>query len=380
MGAVRALLHLRQGHRRRPLNAAALTAHGFAVLRFDFTGLGGSGGGFANTTFSSNVADLVAAGDALRTHHTTPSLLVGHSLGGAAVLAAAQDTPEVTAVATIGAPADAGHVLSLLIEAREKIEARGEAEVRLAGRTFCIRQSFLDDIAAQPQARRIAWLRRALLVLHAPTDDTVGVDNARQIFDTARHPKSFVSLDGADHLLTRTVDAAYAADVIAAWAGRYVATPPAPQPTEAGPPEPGTVLVTESGAARLAQQVSSGPHHWAADEPTSVPGGGDTGPTPHGLLLSALGACTSMTVRMYADRKGWPLEAVTVRLSQDRIHAKDCGECETEEGRIDRIEREIEMVGPLDEKQRRRLLEVADMCPVHRTLKGEVLVENSLVG
>jgi uncharacterized OsmC-like protein/alpha/beta superfamily hydrolase len=353
--------------------ARALTDHGIAVLRFDFTGLGESGGDFGNTGFSSNTHDLVAAADFLRTQYAAPSLLIGHSLGGAAVLAARHRIPEVRAVATIGAPADPSHVAHLLRGAHDTIQREGEATVSLGGRDFCVRRSFLDDIADQPQAARIRDLEAALLVMHAPLDETVGVDNARQIFDTARHPKSFISLDGADHLLTRRTDAEYAALVLAAWASRYLPeAEPAPVADSAETP----VIVTESGTGSLQQLVTVGRHHIVADEP--VPAGGDSGPNPYDLLLAALGACTSMTLRMYANHKGLPLEKVTVSLRHGRIHAKDCEECDTTAGFVDRIDRTIQIDGPLTQEQRDRLLEIADKCPVHRTLTSGTIVRTEL--
>jgi uncharacterized OsmC-like protein/pimeloyl-ACP methyl ester carboxylesterase len=350
--------------------ARALTGSGIAVLRFDFTGLGQSGGDFANTDFSSNTEDLVRAADHLREHFTAPSILIGHSLGGAAVLATAHLVPEVRAVATIGAPADPLHVAGLLGESRTEIEDSGEAEVTLAGRTFRVRRSLLTDLAAQPQAERIASLGTALLVLHSPTDELVGVDNARRIFDTARHPKSFIALDGADHLLTDPDDAAYVAAVLAPWAARYV---PRARAEPASQPAEGAVVVSEVQPNSLAQHITAGRHHLAADEPRPV--GDDTGPTPYDLLLAALGACTSMTVRMYAQRKGWPLAGVSVSLRHSRIHAADCANCESDAGKIDRIVRVIRLDGDLDEHQRQRLFEIADRCPVHRTLRSEIVIE-----
>ncbi|MFG2075191.1 bifunctional alpha/beta hydrolase/OsmC family protein [Nonomuraea maritima] len=348
--------------------ARALTDFGIAVLRFDFTGLGGSGGDFGNTDFSSNVADVVAAADHLRERFAAPTLLVGHSLGGAAVLAAAHRVPEVRAVATIGAPADPAHVLHLLEGSRAEIEQRGEAEVVLAGRSFRIRKQFLDDIAVQSQAERIAQLGAALLVMHAPGDKIVGVDNARQIFDAARHPKSFVALDGADHLLSDRNDAVFAATMLATWAARYLPEQPVPEEQ----PGDGFVVVSENGESRYGQQVTLGRHTLTADEPRPV--GVDSGPSPYDLLLAGLGACTSMTLRMYARRKQWPLDHVTVKLRHSRVHADDCADCETRDGHIDRIERVIHLDGNLDADQRRRLLEIADKCPVHRTLHSEVKI------
>lgn len=356
--------------------AAALKERGIAVLRFDFTGLGGSQGDFANTNFSSNVADLVAAADYLRREHAAPALLIGHSLGGAAVLAAAAGIAEAKAVVTIGAPFEPGHVAHLLAPARPEIEARGEAEVDLAGRRFRVRKQFLEDLAAADNREAIGRLRRALLVMHAPGDRTVAIDNAAQIFQAAKHPKSFVSLDDADHLLSRRQDAAYAAQVIAAWAARYIGEA-APAPAAAG--REAGVRVEEAGAGKFANFITAGPHRLRADEPEAA-GGTDTGPSPYQLLLAALGACTSMTLRLYADHKGWPLERVAVRLQHGKVHAADCAECETRDGKVDRIERVIEVTGPLAPDQRARLLEIADRCPVHRTLKGEIDLPTRLAG
>ncbi|EHR51295.1 putative redox protein, regulator of disulfide bond formation [Saccharomonospora marina XMU15] len=348
----------------------SLTEFGIAVLRFDFTGLGGSGGDFANTDFSSNIEDVVRAADHLRATRAAPTLLIGHSLGGAAVLAAAGQVPEVKAVATIAAPADPAHVVELLGPVSEEIQRRGEAEVSLAGRSFRIRRGFLDDIACQPQAERIAGLGAALLVLHSPADDIVGVDNARRIFEAARHPKSFVAVDGADHLLTRSDDADYVASLLAAWASRYVFE----RGTATGqPPAEGLVTVAETGDGPFAQRIVAGRHVLAADEPRPI--GADTGPSPYDLLLAALGSCTSMTLRMYATRKRWPLERVSVALRHWRSHAKDCVHCETRTGMVEHIERVIRIEGELDAAQRQRLLEIADKCPVHRTLRSQVAVD-----
>ncbi len=350
--------------------AAGLAEAGIAVLRFDFTGLGHSDGEFANTNFSSNVGDLVKAADYLRENLEAPKILIGHSLGGAAVLAAASQVPEAVAVATVGAPAEPEHVGHLFQAARPEIEAAGEAEVLLAGRPFRIKRQFLEDIAGRKLETEIAGLRKALMVFHAPRDETVGIENASKIFLAAKHPKSFVSLDDADHLLTRKADAIYVAEVLAAWVGRYVGGAEALPALKAAE---GTVVVRETGEGRFSQHIADGPHGLRADEPKSL-GGDDTGPTPYGLLVAGLGACTSMTIRMYAERKGWPVERVTVTLSHEKIHAKDCAECETVGGRIDRIERKILLEGPLDEAQRARLLEIADKCPVHRSLESEVHV------
>ncbi|WP_420996753.1 alpha/beta fold hydrolase [Cupriavidus sp. 30B13] len=351
--------------------AQALTEHGIGVLRFDFTGLGGSGGDFANTNFSSNVADLLAAADYLRQHHRAPALLIGHSLGGAAVLAAAQGVPEAKAVVTIAAPSDPGHVVGLFGDQAARIAAEGEAEVQLAGRPFRIKRQFLEDVGEQKLLDSVSRLRRALLVMHAPQDATVGIDNATQIFIAAKHPKSFVSLDRADHLLTRKEDAIYVANTIAAWSQRYLGTETLDMPPAVA--EEGFVRVEEAHIGKYQQRIAAGPHRLVADEPVSF-GGLNGGPAPYDLLLAGLGACTSMTMRMYADRKGWPLEHVAVSLRHEKIHAADCADCATTEGKIDWIEREITIQGPLDDAQRAALMEIADKCPVHRTLHSEVVI------
>jgi len=348
--------------------AEGLTALGIAVLRFDFTGLGASEGEFANTTFSSNVADLVAAANALRQRGRAPQILIGHSLGGAAVLAAAHDVPEARAVVTIGAPCDPAHVAGLFKDRLDEISAKGEVEVALAGRPFRIRRAFLDDVAEQNLTGRITQLRKALLIFHSPTDDIVGIENASHIFAAAKHPKSFVSLAGADHLLSRRSDAAYVANVLHAWAERYL---DAPEIVPGVAVDPGTVVVEETRRGRFEQEVRSGRHRFLADEPVAV-GGFDSGPGPYDLVLAGLGACTAMTLRLYAERKALALERVSVRLRHSRIHAADCESCETKEGMIDRIERAITLHGALDEDARRRLMEIADKCPVHRTLTSEI--------
>jgi len=354
--------------------AEALTGLGIAVLRFDFTGLGASAGEFANTTFSSNVADLVAAADHLRRTHQAPALLIGHSLGGAAVLAAASAVAEARAVVTIAAPSDPGHVAHLFKDRVAEIRAGGEVEVALAGRPFRIRREFLDDVAEHKLAAQLADLRKALLIFHSPTDDIVGIDNASRIFAAAKHPKSFISLAGGDHLLSRRGDAVYVANMIAAWAARYLDVPPAAE--RLGAAEPGTVVVGETGEGRLQQEIIVGRHRLLADEPTAF-GGLDSGPNPYDLLLAALGACTAMTLRLYAERKNLPLARASVALKHARIHAADCANCETKEGMIDRIDRTITLEGALDEAQRARLLEIADKCPVHRTLTSEIEIRTS---
>lgn len=357
-----------------------LVDKGIAVLRFDFTGLGESEGDFAETSFSSNIEDLVAAARFLQASYEAPRILIGHSLGGAAVLAAAEQVPEAVAVATIGAPSDTRHLREgLLSSVVPEVDARGEAEVILGGRPFRVRKKLLDDLSEDHVRGRLRRLGKALLILHSPVDEVVDIDHARRIYQAAPHPKSFVSLDDADHLLTRQRDARYAAEVLAAWAGRYL-----PELDEHLEPAgdvallPGEVLVT-GGKTGFAQAVATHDHSLVADEPTSVPGGTNTGPNPYELLLSALGACTSMTLRMYANHKKLPLEGVRVKLRHSRIHADDCQQCETEKGRLDQIEREIALAGPLTEAQRARMLEIADRCPVHKTLKSEIHIVSKTV-
>jgi putative redox protein len=354
--------------------ADALVMHGIAVLRFDFTGLGASEGEFANSHFSSNVADLVKAADHLRATHQAPALLIGHSLGGAAVLAAAESIPEAKLVATIAAPADPEHVTGLFRDHIDTIRNKGEGEVQLAGRPFRIKRAFLEDVANQRLTERIHKLRKALLVFHSPTDNTVGIDNASEIFLAAKHPKSFIALPGADHLLSQKKDSAYVAGMIATWAMRYLdAQPQEKQNEQIAPNEPGIVTVQETRNGKFQQLVSVGAHRLIADEPVAV-GGNDTGPGPYDYLLAGLGACTSMTMRMYAERKALPVERITVTLSHKKIHAADCKECETRDGKVDRIERVIAMEGQLDAEQRAKLMEIADKCPVHRTLESEISI------
>lgn len=352
--------------------AVALAAKGIATLRFDFTGLGSSEGDFANSTFSSNVADLVRAADHLRETRAAPAILIGHSLGGAAILAAAGQILEAKAVVTIAAPSDPAHVTHLFMDKLDDIRTQGEVEVSLAGRPFRIKREFLDDVAEQNLMAQVPQLHKAILIMHSPTDDTVGIENATHIFVAARHPKSFVSLAGSDHLLSGKQDAAYVADIIAAWVERYVEFA-APQPAADTGTAPRNVVVQETRAGKFQQIVTTGPHRMLADEPVAV-GGQDTGPGPYDFVLAGLGACTSMTMRMYADRKSLPLDRVTVTLTHSKIYANDCAECETREGMLDQIDRVIRIEGALDDDQRKRLMEIADKCPVHKTLTSEVRI------
>lgn len=349
----------------------ALTQEGIAVLRFDFTGLGESEGDFSDTNFSSNVDDLVAACQFIETEYEAPSILVGHSLGGAAVLVAKQYLPKVKAVVTIGAPYKPGHVSHLLDEAKEEIEAKGEATVRLAGRPFTIKKQFLEDLQSISARELIHNLGAALLVMHSPQDDTVEIDNATQIYKAAQHPRSFLSLDGADHLLSQKEDSLYTGATIAAWVKRYIEIP------EDVTLSTDHQVLTRTGDEGYTTEIVAGKHHLIGDEPASV-GGNDFGPTPYDYLAIALGTCTGMTLRMYADRKGWDLKEAKVHLQHNKLHAQDCADCETKEGKVDHIQRVIELEGNLEEDQIKRLMEIADRCPVHRTLHSEVKIETQL--
>ncbi|MGD8316223.1 MAG: bifunctional alpha/beta hydrolase/OsmC family protein [Myxococcales bacterium] len=353
---------------------AALAARGIATLRFDFTGLGESEGELGATTFSHNVGDIVAAADALRQSYRAPALLVGHSLGGTAVLAAAARIPEVRGVATIGAPFDPEHVTRLFGESMAEIESSGQATVELGGRQFKIRKEFVDDLRDQCNAERIAALDEALVLFHSPQDQVVDVENARLIFEAAEQPKSFIALDGADHLLGRRSDARYVADVLAAWASRYL-----PDESERERPNgraKGEVVV-EGKTRSLLQRIEARGHVFSSDEPSDK-GGADLGPNPYDLLLASLGACTSMTLKMYADRKRWPLQSVRVTLRHGRVHAEDCRDCEKTSGMIEVIDKELELEGDLSEEQRERLLEISSRCPVHRTLINEIKIRSEL--
>jgi len=355
--------------------ASSLAAAGVAVLRFDFTGLGSSEGDFANTNFSSNVDDLIRAADYLRRSYEAPAILIGHSLGGAAVLAAAGRISEAKAVVTIGAPADVGHVLRQLGGSLDEIMSAGEAEVTLAGRRFRIRRSFVEDAGMQRLEDKIRTLGRALLILHAPRDDVVGIDNASRIFLAAKHPKSFISLDDADHLLSRPQDAAYAAGVIAAWAARYL-----PQiPVNSAQAE--HVVVRETGEGKFQNLVAVSRHRLIADEPVAV-GGLDTGPNPYDYLSIALGACTAMTLRVYAEHKALALPRISVEVRHGKVAADHCADCgkvaEGRNGKIDRFERIVRIEGEINAELADKVVEIAEKCPVHRTLESSSAIVTRL--
>lgn len=352
--------------------ARALTEKGIAVLRFDFTGLGNSDGDFSNTNYSSNVEDLKAAADFLKLNYRAPSLLIGHSLGGAAVLSVAHQLPEVKAIATIGAPHEAQHVVHNFAADVDTINQEGQAEVTLGFRKFVIKKQFIDDVAQSES--KIGSLKKALLVMHSPMDSTVNIAEAEKIYKDAKHPRSFVSLDNADHLVSNKGDADYIATTIAAWASRYIELPTEERVSK--DVHKGHVYVEEKDH-KFAQNVYSDSHHWLADEPTTV-GGNNSGPDPYEHLLAALGTCTSMTIRMYANRKKWPLENIGINLYHERSYNKDCQQCDEAPQQIDYLNREITLEGDLDNEQREKLLEIADKCPVHKTLHEHLVVNTKL--
>ena len=352
----------------------ALTRERVAVLRFDFTGLGESEGDFADTNFSTNIADLVAAADFLESEYEAPKILIGHSLGGAAVLQAAGKIRSSKAVAVIGAPADPAHVMRHFREHQETIALDGEAEIAIEGRPFRIKKQFLDDLGAVEMEKAVRNLKKALLIFHSPVDDTVGIDNAAKIFQYARHPKSFISLDQADHLLMNASDARYVGAMIASWVRKYLSID-RPETLE-GRLEKNRV-VARIGETGFRTEIMANGLSLVADEPVSA-GGTNMGPTPYDYLVAGLGACTAMTLRMYADHKQWPLKEVVVSLSHKKIHARDCQACETDQVMVDRIERDVEVKGPLDASQTKRLMEIADRCPVHRTLESKVSIHTTL--
>ncbi len=346
----------------------ALTSNGFGVLRVDFTGLGDSDGAFSETTFSSNIEDLQAAMNYLATEHSAAELIIGHSLGGAAAIVAGAAAEHIKAVATIGAPAHIEHIKKMFTHNVPEILAEGSAEVSIGGRPFTIGKSFLEDLAQRNLIDIVAGMRKAILIAHSPQDTIVSITNAAELYQAAHHPKSFLSLDGADHLLMNSSDSNYVGDMIANWVQRYL------------PKQPEKVLTSEMPVvAHIANegfttQLLAGGHAITADEPESV-GGTNYGPSPYDLLSAALGACTAMTMKMYAERKKWDLQSAYVHLRHGKVHAADCAECEENgSGKIDRFERMIELNGDLDETQRKRLMEIADKCPVHRTLHSEVEV------
>ena len=349
----------------------ALTQAGLGVLRFDFTGLGESEGDFEDTNFSSNVNDLVAAANYLEAEFMAPQVLVGHSLGGAAVLQAKHHLPSVKAVVTIGAPYDPAHVTALFEKGKEAIEKEGEATVNIGGRSFKIKKQLIDDLEEQGPHKVINTLDAALLVMHSPEDTIVELDNATQIFKAAKHPRSFISLDKADHLLSKKEDSMYVGALVSQWANKYL------EIADTKKLESDAHVAVRTGQNGYTTDIKAGKHYLTADEPENV-GGKNLGPTPYGYLLAALGACTSMTLRMYADRKNWDLKEVRVHLEHQKVHAKDSENCEGQNKKIDEMTRKIELEGDLDENQKNKLMEIADKCPVHRTLHNDISIKTFL--
>ncbi len=353
----------------------ALSMNGIAVLRFDFTGLGESEGDFSETNFSTNVADLIAASDFLKEAYEAPRLLIGHSLGGAAVIQAAGKIPSAEAVSTIAAPAQLHGLFPFVDGPRlEELEKDGETAINISGRDFKIKKQFVEDLRQNRMDEAIRNLRRPLLIFHSPMDQIVSIDNAAKIFTAARHPKSFISLDKADHLLSNREDSLYVGSVLGAWVSKYlkISENKYPQPELSD-----NRIVARTGKTGFQTEIMANGHSLVADEPISA-GGANSGPTPYDLLVSALGACTGMTLRMYADHKKLPLDAVIVRLRHQKIHAEDCQDCEDPKSKIDFIEREIELQGDLDEPVAQKMLEIANRCPVHRTLESRSRIASKL--
>ena len=351
----------------------ALTSNGFGVLRFDFTGLGESEGDFSDTNFSGNVADLVTAANYLKEHYKSPSLIIGHSLGGAAAIFAASEIESIEAIATIGAPSNPKHVKHLFQTSLEEIRETGMATVNLSGRDFTIKRQFVDDLETKSLPETVKQLRKPILVLHAPQDDTVGIKNAEEIYVAAHHPKSFVSLDGADHLLMRKEDSIYAGEVISSWAKRYINFP-----KEENIRSKHQVVASLDVEDGFTTKMKIGDHYFVADEPESV-GGKNFGPNPYDFVSAGLAACTAMTIKMYTSFKKWDLEKVEVHTSYGKKYADDCENCEVDGAKIDTFTREIKITGNLDDKQRARIMNIADKCPVHKTLHNEVKIETTLI-
>ena len=349
----------------------ALTRAGFGVLRFDFTGLGESEGDFENTNFSGNVQDLVEAAQFLGKNYMAPTLLIGHSLGGAAAIFAAAKLPSVKAVAVINSPSTPSHVMHILKDSETEINKKGKAKVNLGGTDFTIKKQFLEDLQNKSLLSVVADFKKALLILHSPQDRIVGIKNAEEVYIAAHHPKSFVSLDGVDHLLSEKEDSQYVGEVIAGWASRYVDISPRDQISSKS-----KVAASLDGKDKFTTQLKLGDHSGIADEPTSF-GGNNFGPTPYDYISAGLAACTAMTIQMYARRKKWEIENVTVHIDYSKDHALDCESCEDNSAKIDTFSRKIKFKGDLSVDQKKRLLEIADKCPVHKTFitKTQILTE-----
>lgn len=351
----------------------SLTSSGFGVLRFDFTGLGESEGDFADTNFSGNVEDLIDAAEYLQSTHKAPTLLIGHSLGGAAVLLAASEIASVKAIATIAAPSNPLHVKHLLRSNIEEINLKGKALVNLGGRDFTIKKQFLEDLETRTLPETVKELRQPLLILHSPQDQTVAIKNAEEIYIAAHHPKSFISLDGADHLLSDKKDSSYAGKVISGWAQRYLEIP-----QDKSINSEHQVVASLDADEGFSTSMKVGNHYMIADEPEEF-GGNDFGPSPYELVSAGLSACTAMTIQMYVKRKGWDLQNVEVHTSYSKSHAEDCQDCESPETKIDTFHRELRLTGNINEKQTQRILEIANKCPVHKTLHSETQVITKII-
>lgn len=350
----------------------SLTSNGFGVLRFDFTGLGQSEGDFADTNFSGNVDDLINVSNQFAEEFGEISLMIGHSLGGAAVIFGASNIDSVKAVATIGAPSDPEHVKKLLSSSIEDIEEKGEAVVKLEGREFKIKKQFLDDLENKNIEKAVEGWGKSLLIMHSPTDSTVGIINAKEIYKAAKHPKSFISLYGADHLLSNKDDSLYAGNAIANWAKRYIDFPTSDKK------KTNMQIVASLGEDKYTTQIYAGKHNLIADEPEKV-GGNDYGPNPYDLLAASLGACKSMTIKMYAERKKWKVTNVDVHVSHTKDYAEDCNKCEnSKDAKIDKFMVEIELEGDLNDTQKEKLLQISEKCPVHKTLQSDNFIETSL--
>ena len=335
--------------------------------------MGESEGDFENTNFSGNVADLVEAAQFLEKNHQTPSILIGHSLGGAAAIFAADRIPSIKAVAVINAPSHPTHVMRLLKESEPEITKNGKAKVNLGGIDFTIKKQFLEDLEHKPLEKIVRNFRKALLILHSPQDKMVSIKNAEEIYKAARHPKSFISLDGVDHLLSQKEDSQYAGRVIAEWASRYVEIPTDEQITTKS-----RVAASLDKDDTFTTHLKLGDHNFIADEPTNF-GGNNYGPSPYEFLSAGLAACTVMTIQMYARRKKWEVENVSCHINYSKEHAVDCEHCEEDSAKIDTFTREIKLLGNLSEEQKKKLLEIADKCPVHRTLHTKTQVITKLI-
>jgi len=351
----------------------ALTTDGFGVLRFDFTGLGESEGEFSDSNFSGNVEDLLEAAEYLKQHFTSPTLIIGHSLGGAAAIIAAQKISSIRAIATIGAPSNPLHVKHIFKDDIETINDKGTSEVNIGGRSFTIKKQFLDDLKSQSFQETLKNIGKSILILHSPQDKIVEIKNSEEIYIAAHHPKSFISLDGADHLLSNPQDATYTGEIIGKWSKRYLEMPEA-----IALETKQEVVASLDNADGFTTQMKLGSHYITADEPVSF-GGNNFGPSPYELVSAGLSACTVMTIQMYAKRKKWPLENVEVHTSYKKLHAEDCRNCESSEAKIDTFQRAIKLTGNLEEKQISRIMEIADKCPVHRTLKSEIKISTNLL-